>query len=49
MIVNTIKELYEWAVKEGVENLDLYICNDEGFAVNCYTEEIFVDENKILL
>lgn len=44
----TIKELYEWAVKEGVENYDLCVCyRDEG---GCHWEyEILgdCDENGI--
>ena len=49
MIIDTIKDLYEWAVKNEVENLQLFVCDEGGMATNCYTEEIYIDEEGILL
>lgn len=44
-IIWTIKELYEWAIKNNYENFTVYTY-DEGGATNIYKEEIHIEEKK---
>jgi hypothetical protein len=44
-IFYTIKELYDWAIKNGYENYNVLI-SDEGCACNIYLCEISVDDKK---
>ena len=44
----TIKELYDWAVENGYENYDVYVCA-EGHSCNISLNEMFIKEKEILL
>lgn len=50
----TIKELYEWAAKNGIENsfIDIeYTCNDSwyDYCEHVKSSNISIDENKIII
>ena len=50
----TIRELYEWAVKNGIENsfIDIeYACNDSWYDYCGYVKSsnISIDENKVII
>ena len=42
-IVWTIKQLFEWAVKNGCEDYLLYVLDDKGTAVSCFIDQIDID------
>ena len=42
-IIWTIKQLFEWAVKNGCEDYLLLNIQDEVEAIHCYTNQIKVD------
>ena len=42
----TIKELYEWACQNGVENFTLFVADEGGVWGNCYETEIIIDKTK---
>jgi len=42
-IVWTIKQLFEWAVKNGCEDYLLYVQDDEGTAISCFINQINID------
>lgn len=44
-IFYTIKELYDWAIKNGCENYDVFT-TDEGCSCNIYLCEMIVDDKK---
>lgn len=44
-IFYTIKELYDWAIKNGYENYNVFT-SDEGCACNIYLCEISVNDKK---
>jgi len=44
-IINTIKELYEWAVKNGCENFEVFT-DEEGISRNIIVEEMEIYEKE---
>ncbi len=42
-IVWTIKQLFEWAIKNGCEDYLLYVQDDEGTAIPCFINQINID------
>ena len=42
-IIWTIKQLFEWAVKNGCEDYLLHISDDEGTAIPCFIDQINID------
>ena len=42
-IVWTIKQLFEWAVKNGCEDYLLHIRDDEGAIIPCFIDQIDID------
>lgn len=47
-VIETIKELYEWAVENGVENTSVYVLDDDNERSICKSE-ICIKENEIWL
>ena len=44
----TIAELYEWACREGVENVPVYVCDDCALR-NIDERDINISHNEIVL
>lgn len=43
----TIKELYEWAVQNNLENYDLVLHTSTGESNSCYSEGDFIVDNDL--
>ena len=42
----TIKELYDWAVEQGIEEYTLFKFDEGGTVSNCFIFDIEVDEDE---
>jgi len=42
----TIKDLYDWAVEQGIEEYILFKFDVDGTVNNCFTFDIEVDEDE---